>query len=52
MNLLNSVHMTSTVWSNVYNIQDLTLFTSYHKEYSKIFKFSVLNPMNYTTVAE
>ena len=52
MNLLNSVHMTSTVWSNVYNTQDLTLFTSYHQEYSKIFKFSVLNPMNYTTVAE
>ena len=52
MNLLNSVHLTSTVWSNVYNTHDLTLFTSYHQEYSTLFKFSVLNPMNYTIVTD
>ena len=50
MNLLISVNQSSTVWSNVYNTKDLSLFTAYKNDFKNLYKFNVLEPMNYIEV--
>jgi hypothetical protein len=40
-----------TVWSNVYNTEDLNLVNAYKLDYQHLYKFNVLQPMNYTEIA-
>ena len=44
MNLLNKVHKASTIWSNVYNCNNLTVITSLRQNYNVLYKFALGNP--------
>lgn len=52
MELLKSVSQKSTVWSNVYNTKDLSLVTAYKNDFENLYKFNVLQPMNFTKVTD
>ena len=51
MKLLYNVRQPGTVWSNVYNTKDLSLVNAYKIDYEHLYKFNVLQPMNYTEIA-
>ena len=51
MTLLYNVSQSITVWSNVYNTKDLNLVNAYKLDYKHLYKFNVLQPMNYTEIA-
>ena len=44
MNLLNDVHKSSTIWSNVYNTNELTVITALRQNYTIFYKFDVNKP--------
>ena len=50
MTLLYNVSQPTTVWSNVYNTKDLSLVNAYKRDYKQLYKFNVLQPMNYTEI--
>ena len=43
MNLLNDVHKSSTLWSNVYNTNELTVITALRQNYTIFYKLDVKN---------
>jgi hypothetical protein len=44
MNLLNDVHKNTTIWSNVYNTNELTVITALRQNYNIFYKFDVNKP--------
>ena len=44
MNLLNDVHKSSTLWSNVYNTNELSVITALRQNYTIFYKFDVNKP--------
>lgn len=50
MDLLISVSQNSTVWSNVFNTNDLSFITAYKRDYENLYKCNVLEPMSCTKV--
>ena len=44
MNLLNDVHKSTTIWSNVYNTNELTVITALRQNYTIFYKFDVNKP--------
>ena len=44
MNLLNDVHKSTTIWSNVYNTNELTVITALRQNYTILYKFDVNKP--------
>ena len=44
MNLLNKVRLGSTIWSNVYDTNNLTVTMAYRKDYSKLYEFIIHEP--------
>ena len=52
MTLLYNVSQKSTVWSNVYNTKDLSLVTAYKNNFKHLYKFNILDPMNYTEIID
>ena len=44
MNLLNDVHKNTTIWSNVYNTNELTVITALRQNYTIFYKFDVNKP--------
>ena len=47
MNLLNDVHKNTTIWSNVYNTNELTVITALRQNYTIFYKFDVNKPNQY-----
>ena len=44
MNLLNDVHKNTTIWSNVYNTNELTVITALRQNYTILYKFDFNKP--------
>ncbi len=44
MNLLNDVHKSTTIWSNVYNTNELTVITALRQNYTIFYEFDVNKP--------
>jgi choloylglycine hydrolase len=51
MNLLNEVHKTSTIWSNVYNINELTVITALRQNYNILYEFKIEKPNKCTILS-
>jgi hypothetical protein len=50
MNLLKEVHKNSTIWSNVYNMNKLTVITALRQEYNTLYEFKILVPNEYKII--
>ena len=48
MELLDNAKMNETLWSNVYDINNSTVITSIHKDYSILYEFNIFNPLQKT----
>ena len=46
INILKEVQMGITIWSNIYDTFELSVVTTYRKDYSSLYEFNVLEPMN------
>jgi predicted choloylglycine hydrolase len=44
MNLLSKVHKNSTLWSNIYNTNELTVITAIRYNYTILYKFDLYRP--------
>lgn len=50
MNLLKDVQKNSTIWSNVYNNNKLTVITALRKEYNVLYEFKIIAPNDFEII--
>ena len=51
MNLLNNVHKNTTIWSNVYNTNELKVITALSQKYDILYEFDINQPNEYKIIS-